>query len=160
MKKDKKRHFVYLAGSISNDSRTYEWRERFTELTKGEPGLVVVDPSTNNFNTGLRGYKKGGKVFTAEQAKRSQTLLRAKDFQMIKICSLMVVNIGLVSDKKPLIGTIMELAWSRDIFYIPVIGITEGKSNVYVHHPWVDECISYKVETIEEAIEVIKEFFL
>ena len=31
---NKKRQFIYLAGNISDDIRTYEWREKFTNYFK------------------------------------------------------------------------------------------------------------------------------
>jgi hypothetical protein len=160
MEKVKKRHYVYLAGNISEDNRTYEWREKFTELIGDEPRVVIVDPCKNKFNQAMKNATSDGMAFTREAKKRSQRILRAKDYQLVRMCSVIVVNLALYSQEKPMIGTIQELTWARDVFYVPVIAITHGVENIYTTHPWVDECCSAKVETVEEAVEMIKTFFL
>jgi hypothetical protein len=167
--KGKKRSYIYLAGNISRDDQTYLWREKFTRQIGGAVSsgdVVIVDPCANNFNQGIRKFGSSGEEFVKEAVRRSQKILRAKDYQLIKMCNLMVVNLFLVDPEKPMIGTIQELTWASDIFYIPVIGII-GKpeerndlAKVYVKHPWVDECCSAKVETVEEAVKLVEDFFL
>ena len=157
---NKKKNYIYLAGSISEDIRTYEWRERFTELTKDEKRIVVVNPCANSFNQGMKEVGKDGLAFAKEAKKRSQRILRAKDYQLVKMCNAIVVNLALASPEKPMVGTIQELTWARDIFYVPVIAITGGVDNIYTNHMWIDECCSAKVETVEEAADMIKTFFL
>lgn len=156
----KKRQYIYLAGNISDDIRTYEWRERFIALVGDESNVVVVNPCANKFNQGMINAAEDGIAFVKEAKKRSQKILRAKDYQLVKMSSVIVVNLELISMEKPLIGTIQELTWARDIFYVPVIAITGKEGNIYTAHMWVDECCSAKVETVEEAAEIIKTFFL
>ena len=156
----KKRQYIYLAGNISEDNRTYEWREEFTELMEGISNVVIVNPCANKFNQGMKNATEDGISFVKEAKKRSQKILRAKDYQLVKMSSVIVVNLELISMEKPLIGTIQELTWARDVFYIPVIAITGKEDNIYTSHMWVDECCSAKVETVEEAAEMIKTFFL
>ena len=159
----KKSHYVYLAGNISDDPRTYQWRIDFTDLMRSEisEGRVkILDPTQNKFNQKLQDYDKGGLDFIKEATKRSQKLLRAKDYNMVKIASLMVTNFGLVTEEKPLIGTVHELVWAHDIFYIPILGITEGIENPWICHPWHLECVSAWANNIEEAVWLIREFFL
>ena len=163
MDKDKKRHYIYLAGNISEDIRTYEWREKFEELMEGDDDtdrVVIVNPCANKFNQAMKKYGKDGMEFTKEAVKRSQKILRAKDYQLVKMCSVIVVNLELWSPEKPMIGTVQELTWASDVFYVPVIAITGGVENIYTTHPWIDECVSAKVETVEEAVDMIKTFFL
>ena len=156
----KKSTYIYLAGNISDDPRTYGWREDFIELIKDEPGLVAVNPCGNKFNQGMRNVDKSGLEFIQEAKKRSQHLLRAKDYQMLKICNVMVVDLVIGTGKKPLIGTIQELCWAKDIFRMPVIAITHNASTPYTDHMWINECCSAKVETVKEAADMVKTFFL
>ena len=160
MDKAKKRHYIYLAGNISDDVRTYEWREKFTELVGDDYRLVIVDPCKNKFNQSMKGADEKGLEFAKEAKKRSQKILRAKDYQLVRMCSVIVVNLELHDPNRPMVGTVMELAWSRDVFYVPVIAITGGVENTYTMHPWIDECCSAKVETVEEAADTVKTFFL
>jgi len=159
-KEPKKRQYIYLAGTINEDVATYEWRERFEELLKDEDRVVIINPCANKFNQGIKGFEKGGLEFTKEAVKRSQKILRAKDYQLIKMCSAVVVHLGLWSLEKPMIGTIQELTWAHDVFYTPVVAILGEVENIYTTHPWVDECCSAKVDTVEEAADIIKTFFL
>ena len=61
--RNKKRNHVYLAGSISRDIRTYEWREEFEDLMEGDPNFVIVNPCKNKFNQSLRDYKGDNSAF-------------------------------------------------------------------------------------------------
>jgi hypothetical protein len=160
---DKKRNYVYLAGAISEDPRTYEWREKFTELIGEDRRVVIVNPCVNKFNQGMRNVGKDGMEFIKEAMKRSQNLLKNKDYQLVKMVNVIIVNLELYSPEKPLIGTIFELDWS-DILRIPVIAICGPKethaNNPYIQHSWVIECCKAKVETVEEAADIFKTFFL
>lgn len=158
MIRDKKRHYVYLAGNISADERTYLWRAEFRELVKDLP-IVCLDPTINKFNRDLRRFQNS--INLAKAAKeRSQKILRPKDYQLVKISSLVVVNLGLVEPDKPPIGTIQEITWAHDIFYVPIIGITLGEDNPYTRDLWLDECCSMKVKTVKDSVEMIETFFL
>ena len=157
---NKKRSYVYLAGNINENPKTYEWREEFTELMGNDPNVVIVNPCANNFNKNMRASGRDGLDFVKEAVKRSQKILRAKDYQLVKMCSAMVVNLCFSNPEKPMIGTIQELVWAHDIFYTPVIAITNGEDSIYTRHPWVDECCSAKVETVADAVEMFKTFFL
>jgi len=160
MDNKKKRNYVYLAGTINEDPRTYEWREKFTELVADEPKVVIINPCANKFNQSMKNAGGTGLEFTKEATKRSQKILRAKDYQLVKMCNAIIVHLGFANPEKPMIGTVQELTWARDIFYVPVIAITGGEENIYTTHPWIDECCSAKVETVEEAADMIKTFFL
>lgn len=158
--RNKKRHYIYLAGNINEDNRTYEWREKFTEMLSDQPRVIVINPCANKFNQSMKNATTNGLDFTRRAKEISQRLLRAKDYQLIKICSVMVAHLGLTHPEKPMVGTIQELTWAHDVFYIPVVGILGGEDNVYTNHPWIDECCSAKVDTVEEAAEIIRTFFL
>lgn len=163
----KKSNYVYLAGNISQDTRTYKWREDVEFLTREERlyhKIVIVNPCGNKFDQNMKDVDGGSLEFIKEAKKRSQHLLRAKDYKMINICNVMIVNLELTSPERPLIGTVQELCWAHDVFGIPVIAIvgTEESqtNNPYVQHPWIDECCSAKVQTVEEAVDMLKMFFL
>ena len=108
----------------------------------------------------MKASGKDGLEFTKIAVKKSQKILRAKDYQLVRMCSAVVVNLGHSNPEKPMVGTIQELVWAHDIFYTPVIAITNGESNIYTTHPWIDECCSAKVETVTEAVNMFKTFFL
>lgn len=159
----KKSNYIYLAGGISQDIRTYAWREVVERLLKKERlyhKVVVVNPCANRFNQNMMEAEGNGLEFIKEAKKRSQYLLRPKDYQLLRMCNLMLVDLVIGTSEKPLIGTIQELCWAKDIFKIPVIAITHGEDTPYTNHMWIDECCSAKVDTVEEAVDMIKTFFL
>ena len=186
--KNKKRNHVYLAGSISRDIRTYEWREEFEELMNNDPNFVIVNPCRNRFNQSLRDYKGDNTAFIKEAVARSQGILKPKDYHLIKMCNIMVINFDIYVPSKPPLGTIFETCWGRDDFKIPIIGI-EGNArnwvpptkeerikiaqeyvmsgsidhipmeNIYVKHSWINDAVSAWVKTVPESVEFVKEFF-
>lgn len=150
---------IYLAGNISKDPQTYLWRQEITQKLSGAP-VEMVDPCRNGFNQLMRNNRDGGLAFTQEAARLSQNLLRPKDYKLIEGCDLMVVNLAVVDISKPLIGTITEMAWAHDIFYMPIIGIMPGTPNIYSTHPWVIGILSAQTYDIAGAVNLIQNFFI
>jgi len=163
----KKSNYIYLAGTISSNPITYEWREKFEILTREErlyKKVVTVNPCRNKYNQNIKNFKSNGLEFLKEVKSRSQQILRAKDKQLLGMCNVMLMDLSIYDKDKPHIGTLHELVWAHDIFYMPVISIvgsdSDSHNNPYSTHPWIDECCSAKVETVEEAADMIKTFFL
>lgn len=176
-----KDRYIYLAGNISEDPKTFEWREEFTSklINSMEPitlssvtkpsdrlstlkynKLHIVNPCSNKFENKIKDSTESGLEFTKIITNASQKILRSRDYKLIKDCDLLVVHLGYNSKEKPMIGTVQELTWAHDVFYIPVIAITGGEDNIYTRHPWIDECCSAKVETIDDAVNFMLDFFI
>jgi len=153
-----KRHFVYLAGSISKNPGTYLWREIFADLMKYDD-VVILDPCQTRFNQDL---KSGADWDLKEiQFRQGRNLLQPKDYQMIKIASIMVLNLNYYTEDKPMIGSIFEFAWATRIFNIPVIVVCANQdNNPYALHPWIQQYAGAIVGHIEDAVSLIREFFL
>ena len=149
-----KKHFIYLAGNISNDPRTYEWREEYKQLVEGEL-FVCMDPCDNQFNQD----HKGNVAHVKENPPEYLGLLMPKDYHMIKKASIMVVNLELWTPEKPMIGTIFEMGWAIRDFFLPVIAIVGDGTSPYCTHIWMQACISTKVKDVKEAAEVTRYFF-
>lgn len=158
----KKRHYIYLAGNISSDPATYNWRQEFSTKVADEPRIVVVNPCLNEFDKHASESKISQMQLLKRTAKHTQKILRAKDYNMIKMCNILVVNLSLYNRERPMIGTLQELVWAHDIFYIPIISLVDKnyENNPYVNHPWIEECLSAKVETVQEAVDMIKDLFV
>jgi nucleoside 2-deoxyribosyltransferase len=150
-----KRHFIYLAGNISNDPETYGWRERYTQMVFGEY-FVTMDPCDNQFNQDHR----GNIVHLRTDPSEHLGILMPKDFHMVKKASIMVVNLELWTPEKPMIGTIFELDWARQ-FFLPVIGIVGDGTSPYCNHIWIKSILAFgtRVKDVDEAAEVTRYFF-
>jgi nucleoside 2-deoxyribosyltransferase len=92
---------------------------------------------------------------------QGRNLLKAKDYKMIEICSIMVANLDFYTDAKPMIGTVMELEWAFRVFNIPVIAIaSDPDNNPYALHPWINQHVGAIVGSVEEVVELIRNFFI
>ncbi|GAG25262.1 unnamed protein product [marine sediment metagenome] len=155
-----KRQFIYLAGNISKDNRTYQWREVFADLMKHDP-VVILNPCDNAFN---RQYRELHRMELEDEAcklvKDSQGILRLKDFQMVKIASVVVMNLVLFELDRPMVGTIVEHTWAVDVLNVPIIGIVGDGKGPYSEHSWLTRPLAAMVEDIEEAVYVIRRYFL
>lgn len=150
-----KKHFIYLAGNISDDPRTYGWREEFKELVAGS-FFVCMDPCDNQFNQDHR----GNIVHIRTNPIKHLGLLMPKDYHMVKISSLMIVNLELWTPDKPMVGSIFELDWAWQ-FRLPVIGIIGDGTSPYYNHIWIKSVLAFgtTVEDVKEAAEVTRYFF-
>ena len=161
-----KRHYIYLAGNISDDPETYHWRERFEDYIDDlnqmlvEHGMaeddcfVCMNPCDNAFNAK---WKENINILRHEPSAHLG-LLMPKDFHMIKIASIIVVNLHLWTPEKPMFGSIVEMVWTyRDIK--PIVGIIGDGESPYVKHKWSQDMSSTHVKDEKEAALVIGEFF-
>jgi nucleoside 2-deoxyribosyltransferase len=187
LQRNKKRNHVYLAGSISRDIRTYQWREEFERLMGDDPNFVIVNPCKNKFNQSLRDYDGDNTEFIKEAVARSQNVLKPKDRKLIEMCNAIVVNLEIYVNSKQPLATFFEICWAEDLM-IPVIGIMGNArnwtpptyeerieiakeyvrtgsvdhipmENIYVKHSWVNDAVSAWVKTVPDAVSFIKEFF-
>lgn len=160
-----KKHYCYLAGNISDNPETYLWRESFTkEIKKREMNVAVLNPCSNMFNQGIRPDEKKREINLFDRAikRRGKGVLTLKDYQAIKISTIIVANLALIDPDKPLIGTIVELTWAYDL-KVPVIAIIDESfswGQLYSRHPFIDRFISERVLDEVEAVSMIEEFFL
>lgn len=161
-----KKHYIYLAGNISTDIKTYEWRMKFERLVKERNlPVAVLNPCKNQFNEEmLKAMKHGLKDFFSKAGKMPLGVLPDKDYQMVKISTIIVSNFKYIHPKKPSIGTVAECIWARDL-HIPVIAIVDESKKksvqyLYSRHPFLDRCISERVNSVEEAVDIVEKFFV
>ncbi len=146
---------IYLAGNISSDPATYKWRVRAIELLSEK--FIVLNPTANYFNKKLlKDHKGDTESFIKEVVSRSQRILIVKDFNLVQSSDIILVNVALVTPDKPPIGTVYELAWSW-LLKKPIIAIVGD--NLYSKHPFTRATFSAEVDTLEDAVTLIEEFF-
>ena len=147
---------VYLAGPITGTSfkDSTDWRDRFKNILHREyPEIGIFSP--------LRGkdYLKQEMAIKSEYEDiplSSARGITTRDYNDVKTSNLIVVNV--LGHTKVSIGTVMEVAWAKS-FSIPVILIMEKSGNVH-DHPMINECIGYRVDSIEKAISLTKVILL
>ena len=164
-----KKHYVYLCGNISDNTETYQWRIDFRkEVEKRRTlnkSLCILDPTANQFNqdiSPLTTITKDKKTFLERALLKKPGVLPRKDYQMIKICTILVVNLIHITENKPLIGSPIECEWARQLM-IPVIAIVDESKplcKLYSRHPFMNDCISERVDTVIEAVDMIEDYFV
>lgn len=145
---------VYLAGPISGLS--YDQAEGWRKIAKdslAEAGIKAVSP--------LRGKDYLRKIGAISAHARDYADLNClstprgimtRDRFDATRCNALLVN--LLGAKIVGIGTTMEIAWA-DLCRIPVVCVMEATGNIH-DHAMLNEAIGYRVDTLEEAIHVIK----
>lgn len=149
-----KRFKVYLAGPIAG--LTYDAAQDWRHLVKAElhaSGIDGYSPLRNkdflrdHGEIGTDAYKH---VMAADRG------IMARDHFDCSTADAIFVN--LLGASKVSIGTAMEMAWGFDNRK-PVIVAMEASGNVH-DHPMIREAISYRVETLADAINITKSILL
>lgn len=153
-------HQVYLVGLISSNPSTFEWRKKATKLL-GER-FTVVNPVLSKFDKdNIKENKGDEESFWANQLKEDKAarLLAPKSHMHVKGSDVIIANLGL-TDERPMVGSIFEFAWAW-LYRIPVIAVCEEKKRdtVYASHPFIQDTVTHWVETVEDAVDVVKLHF-
>ena len=157
-------HTVYLAGQISSDIETYNWRVRVRGYYRNNPLVRIIDPCLSEFN--LEANKNGDAKEGFSQKSRTEegmVLLPYKDRNYVKISNVIFFNLNHYTKEKPLLGTMFEMAWTFDDSSKMVIGIHKGgeqerEKNPFARHPFVTETVQVWVENERQACELLDRF--
>lgn len=139
---------IYLAGYISGAKlkECAEWRkqirEHFDLKSKWHGEITFLDPlNKKDFNQiNIDGLKSNipGKAFVK------------RDHKCVKIADLLIANLNTFGEKRPLTGTIYELAWAW-MYKTPVIVITNDVN--YKHHPFIQDTACIIVKSVDEILD-------
>lgn len=143
------KYIAYLAGPITGLSfdGAVDWREAFISMLPKK--IEGMSP--------LRGkhYLEGVESISASYEELVLSCARGittRDYNDCKRCDILVAN--LLGADKISIGTVMEIAWAK-AFQTPVVAIMEDSGNPH-EHPMINECIGFRVKTLQEAADIVK----
>lgn len=146
-----KPHKVYLAGPITglDFDGAADWRNE--AIAKLKP-IAGMSPMRGKEFLKPIGVLSG----TAEEYGHLNVMasprgIMTRDRYDCTTCDVLLVNFK--DAKRVSIGTVMEVAWA-DANRIPIVCIME-KGNVH-EHAMIAEAIGYRVDTLEEAVRVIR----
>jgi len=140
---------IYLAGPITGCTygQCTDWRKDFADSMpeciesfspmRFKKHLDTGSPIADNY---------------PEHVLCSQRGIMARDFFDCTRAHLIVVN--LLGAGRVSIGTVMEIAWAY-AFKIPTVVIIEKEANLH-EHSMLREAMSFRVENVEAAKEVVK----
>ena len=146
---------VYLGGIISGLSfgNANNWREEAYKKLHIH-GIAAASPlrGKNHLKDTTVLHKQGyeGNVMSTARG------ITTRDRWDVMTCDLMIMN--LLGAETGSIGCSMEIAWA-DILRKPVILVMEAENNPH-EHAMLLQCISYRVETLEEAVEVARKVLI
>lgn len=143
------RYLCYLAGPITGCQygECVDWREWFRKnLPACVEGLSPMRGKTYLKNLGaIKHQEYEDWVLCRDDA------IMARDYFDCQRADVVVVN--LLGAQRVSIGTVMEIAWCYQK-HTPMVFIAE-KGNVH-DHPMIRACGGFQVETVEEALHVVK----
>lgn len=146
------KHYVYLAGPITGLTYTgaTNWRDKLSKDLNSDK-VECLSPMRGKQHLLEAGVLHSGNydgILTTGKA------ITRRDYFDCTRADCVLVN--LLGAEKVSIGTVMEIAWAYQA-KIPTVVIME-RNNVH-NHVMVNEASHYIVESVEEAIGVIRYLF-
>ena len=135
-----KNNTIYLAGKMSGLSieEMAQWRNDFKFKLKCNTDKFHIVSPTDYYSFEVKKHKTEREVMDY-------------DLWIVRNSSLIVVNL----DYPNSLGTAIELYEANKHCGIPVIGF-----GTIENHPWIEECVTVKFDTMDEVIEYIMEFYM
>ncbi len=143
-------YHVYLAGPMTSLSykESIGWREHVAKALDSDT-LKTLSPlrckKFLEYEGTLHALGYAGNVMTTPRG-----VIARDRFDCIR-CDVLFVN--LLEAKQISIGTTMELAWAN-LKQIPIVCVMET-NNIHTH-AMLSETIDFRVDTVDEGIEVVK----
>jgi len=135
-----KQNILYLAGKCTGLSikEMTQWRNEFDfKLSNRTDKFHIVSPTD---------------FYSFEEKKhKTEREIMEYDLFIVKHSTLIVVNL----DYPNSLGTAIELYEANKHCGIPVIGF-----GTVVNHPWIEECVNVKFDTMDEVIDYVMEFYV
>ncbi len=162
---------IYLAGPIAglDYAGATSWREyvkhrishtffsTFSKATAVSNPIEVLSPMRGkNHLSDVKEFSSNGDEYKPFGVLSSNRGIITRDRWDTMRCDVLLVN--LLGAKKVSIGTVMEIAWA-DSKRTPIVCAMEESGNPH-EHGMVTEAIGFRVETLDEAINIVKGILL
>jgi len=160
---------VYLAGQITADPRTYEWRKEIWDYFYTRRGLIldkrfiIKDPCRNKFSQeALKKYLGSSMEFKEGiSSNKVSNILPSRDLGYVFWSNVGIANMNHYDKTRPFIGTLFELC---GYFLNPtktVIGILNGDpdKDANCFHPFVRKTVDVWTKDPEEACKILEDLF-
>lgn len=143
----KSKYLIYLAGPITGLSfdGCVDWREKVCEMLP--TAIVGLSPMRGKHFLSNETEIKYSYEDTPLACARG---IMTRDFNDCCRCDVVIANF--LGAEKVSVGTVMEIAWAYNR-RIPVIAVIEKTGNPH-DHPMMSEAFGYRVETLEEAVDI------
>lgn len=144
---------VYLAGLISTEApESLHWREKAEDYL-WEHGITAISPM--NSKSGLEHVSKDGGL-TDPRLTNADIVLR--DLRDIMRSDIILAHLDLFGSKRPLIGTIAELAWAWE-HRKPVVAVASEDNALMRSHPFITRFVAHYFADMESAMSHIVNYY-
>jgi nucleoside 2-deoxyribosyltransferase len=149
---------VYLAGPISGLTLEgcTDWRDQVRDAV--HPSIQTLSPLRGKQYLAERCQNGSGTVEDSyeDMPLCSKRGINTRDHWDATRCDVIFVNF--LGAKRVSIGTVMEIAWAYTR-QIPVIIVMEKEGNLH-EHSMLSECTGFRVETLEQGVDVLEALLL
>lgn len=151
---------VYLAGAISglNYDQSEDWRIKAKASLK-ELGIAGYSPLRRKDFLKTREVLGASDVIEGFYDVHPLSTARGimtRDHFDVKSSDALLVN--LLGAERVSIGTVMEIAFAY-AYRIPVVVIVE-EDNIHWQHPFIQEACGYRVNNLEDGVDIIASILL
>ena len=147
--------YVYLVGAITEDPITREWRR--TAIKKLRHIFEIIDPTASKFDKELlKESKEDSKEFYRRVAQKESEILLPKSYGAVEKATIILANFSLEPKDRPMVGSLFEIAWAWQL-HKTIIAIKGN--NYYSFHPMILGAVNAWADDLDEACEIIIEFF-
>lgn len=135
---------VYLAGAINSDTmeQCIQWRVKL-RADLGDK-IAFFDPTFGE------NMKKVDSIGCSSELSPKEIV--TKDYEQVKRCDILAVNLNSFGAHRPITGTLFEMAWAYE-FRKPII--TLANEDHYRFHPFIVESSTKLVGSVEEMEKVL-----
>jgi len=149
------KYMVYLVGALTEDPATHLWRDMAADLLSSY--FEINNPGNSLFDKRIL-EKSGGvsEKFYKFVRREASDILLPKSFMSVLHSDIILANLELEPLDRPLIGSIMEIAWAFD--HNKTIVAIKG-DNFYCKHPMIVKAVCAWAKDVKEACDIIKQFF-
>lgn len=149
---------VYLAGPITGLSHKgcTEWRVYAKELFSEHQIKADSPMRGKDYLSHLESISGTGEEYAALGVFATQKGIMTRDYFDCTNCDVLLVN--LLGAKAVSIGTVFEMAWAY-MKRTPIVVVMEKEGNPH-EHMFVREAIGFRVDNLDDAIDVVKSILL
>lgn len=145
------RPIVYLAGLISTTvPESLRWRIEAEPLLT-EAGFEVLSPMRGKDPNRLQAGGLTDPCLTAKD-------IIARDYQDVSRSTVVLAHLETFDGKRPLLGTIAELAWCWQL-KIPVVGMVSRENEYILSHPFTQEFVSHWFDSEDDATDFVIDYY-
>lgn len=143
---------VYLSGPITGltFNNCTDWRDYARKALKRH-SIQGISPMRGKEYLANAGIITDGQPAVLANAMSQDQAIVTRDRWDTSRCDFMLCN--LLGAKSVSIGTMVEIGWA-DAYRVPVVLVMEPAGNIH-EHAFVRQLSGYRVETLDEGLELI-----